>query len=143
MSNIAEFLGVNLEKDNPVENVEYENLFEWTNWLFNKNLPNKIIGDSENLNTLNKVIVSPMALHAFKLGESLFNAIEFTDEFDIQFENAMKNAINQLKKADGLTTKTKRLYPNLLDDLVEINRIVRKIKTVKDELEAGRFDEEL
>ena len=55
----------------------------------------------------------------------------------------MKNAINQLKKADNLTTKTKRLYSNLLDDLVEINRIVRKIKTVKDEFEAGKFDEEL
>lgn len=142
-SNIADFLGVDLEKENPVENIQYDNLFEWTNWLFNRSLPNKIIGDSENLNTLNKVIASPMALQAFKSGESLFSAIEFTDEFDIQFENAMKNAINQLRKADNLTTKTKRLYPNLLDDLVEINRIVRKIKTIKDEFETGKFDEEI
>lgn len=142
-SNIAGFLGVDLDKDNPVENIHYDNLYEWTNWLFNKDLHNKIIGDSENLNTLNKVIASPMALEAFKLGENLFTAIEYTDEFDVQFENAMKNAINQLRKADNLTTKTKRLYPNLLDDLVEINRIVRKIKTIKDEFETGKFDEEI
>ncbi len=142
-SNIADFLGVDLEKENPAENIEYDNLYEWTKWLFDKSLPNKIIGDSENLNTLNKVIASPMALRAFKAGEDLFTAIEFTDEFDIQFENAMKNAINQLKKADGLTTRIKRPYSNLLDDLTEINRIVRKIKTVKDDFESGKFDEEL
>jgi len=142
-SNIADFLGVDLDKEEPLESIEYDNLKEWTNWLFNRNLPNKIIGDSENLNTLNKVLASPMALKAFKSGESLFSAVEFTDEFDIQFENAMKNAINQLRKADNLTTKTKKLYPNLIDDLVEINRIVRKIKTVKDEFEAGKFDDEL
>ncbi len=142
-SNIADFLGVDLEKDNPVEKIKYDNLSEWTNWLFNKNLPNKIIGDSENLNTLNKIIASPMALQAFRSGESLFDAIEFTDEFDVQFENAMRNAVNLLKKADGLTTKAKRLYSNLLDDLVEINRIVRKIKTVKDEIDAGKFDDTL
>jgi hypothetical protein len=142
-SNISDFLGVDLEKENPTENTNYDNLKKWTNWLFNKDLPNKIIGDSENLNTLNKILASPIALQAFMSGENLFIAIEYTDEFDIQFENAMKNAINQLKKADSLTTKTNRLYANLLDDLVEINRIVRKIKTVRDEIKAGKFDEEI
>jgi hypothetical protein len=142
-TNIEEFLGIDLEKDNPAENINYDNLKEWTNWLFNKSLSNKIIGDSDHLNALNKVIDSPMALQAFRSGENLFNAIEFTDEFNVQFENAMKNAINQLRKADSLTIKTNKLYANLLDDLVEINRIVRKIKTVRDEIEAGKFDEEL
>jgi hypothetical protein len=142
-SNISDFLGVDLEKENPAENINYDNLQEWTNWLFNKNLPNKIIGDSENLNTLNKILASPVALQAFRSGENLFIAIEYADEFDIQFENAMKNTINQLKKADSLIVKTKKLYANLLDDLVEINKIVRKIKAVKEDIEAGKFDEEL
>ena len=99
-SNIANFLGVDLEKDNPLLNVEYGNLKDWTNWFFNKNLPNKIIGDNENLTALNKVLSSPPALQAFKSGENLFNAIEYTDESDVQFENA----INQLRKADGLNS---------------------------------------
>jgi hypothetical protein len=142
-SHISDFLGVDLEKENPVENIKYDNLKEWTNWLFNKDLPNKIIGDSENLNTLNKILASPAALQAFRSGESLFTAIEYTDEFDIQFENTMKNAINQLRKADSLTVKTSKLYANLLDDLAEINRIIRKIKIVRDDIEAGKFDEEL
>jgi hypothetical protein len=142
-SNISDFLGVDLEKENPAEDINYDNLREWTNWFFNKDLPNKIIGDSEYLNILNKILVSPAALKAFRDGENLFTAIEYTDEFDIQFENAMKNAINQLKKADSLTTKADKIYANLLDDLVEINKIVRKIKTVTDDIKAGKFDEEL
>ena len=68
-------------------------------------MPNKIIGDSENLNTLNKVIASPEALKAFRDGENLFVAIEFTDEFDVQFENAIKNSIRHMEKADLLTVR--------------------------------------
>lgn len=141
-SNIAKFLGVDLEKENPTENADHDNLQEWTGWLFNKSLPNKIIGDSGNLNMLNKVIASPLALKAFRSGEKLFNAIEYTDEFEVQFENAMKNALNQLERADSLTVKIKRIYSNLFEDLKDINRILRKIRTVGDEIEGGRFDEE-
>ncbi len=142
-SNIESFLGVDLEKENPIENINFDNIKEWTRWLFDKTLPNKIIGDSESLNTLNKIIASPLALKAFREGEKLFTAIEFTDEYDIQFEKAVRSALNQLEKADSLTTKVKALYPNLLDDLKEINRIIRKIKSVKDEIDAGKFDEDL
>ena len=91
---------------------------------------------------LNKVIASPLALKAFRSGEKLFNAIEYTDEFEVQFENAMKNALNQLERADSLTVKIKRIYSNLFEDLKNINRILRKIRTVGDEIEGGRFDEE-
>lgn len=142
-SNIENFLGVNLDVENPIENINFENIKEWTEWLFNKNLPNKIIGDSENLNILNKVIASPIALQAFRSGENLFKAFEFTDGYDIQFEKAIRNALNQLEKADSLTPKVKSIYSKIMDDLKEINRIIRKIKTVKDEMDAGKFDEQL
>ncbi|HNY45053.1 MAG TPA: ParB/Srx family N-terminal domain-containing protein [Bacteroidales bacterium] len=130
-SNIAEFLGVDFNKDNPTENVQYTNLKEWTNWLFNKELPNKIIGDSENLNTLNKVIASPEALKAFRDGENLFVAIEFTDEFDVQFENAIKNSIRHMEKADLLTVKVVHFYSSLDEDLNEIYQRIKKIKSAK------------
>lgn len=137
-SNISKFLGVDFNKDNPTENIQYENLKEWTDWLFNKDLPNKIIGDSENLNTLNKVLASSEALKAFRDGENLFIAIEFTDEFDVQFENAIKNAIKQMEKADLLTVKIQRFYSNLDNDLNEIYQRIRKIKSAK-EFKDGEF----
>jgi len=142
-SNIELFLGVDIENENPTKNINFNNLKEWTNWLFNKELPNKIIGDSEHLNLLNKVIDSPIALEVFRSGEKLFRAIEFTNEIDVQFEKAIRESINQLEKADGLTLKVKSFYPNFVDDLQNINRLIRKIKNVKDEIEAGKFNEKL
>jgi hypothetical protein len=142
-SNIEEFLGVNLESINPNEGLSFDNLKEWTNWLFNKDFPNKIIGDSENLNSLNKVLGAPIALEVFRKGEKLSVALEFTNEIDIQFEKAIRESINQLEKADNLTLKVKYFYPGFIDDLQNINKIIRKIKNVKDEIDSGKFNEEL
>lgn len=142
-SNIEAFLGVNLENENPIKNLNFSNLKEWTEWLFNKDLPNKIIGDSEHLNSLNKVLSSEIALNVFRKGEKLSTALEFTNEIDIQFEKAIRESINQLEKADSLTLKVKSYYPGFIDDLQNINKIIRKIKSVKDEFDSGKFNEEL
>lgn len=131
-SSIANFLGVNLDEENPVENIEYDNLKEWTNWLFNKNLPNKIIGDSENLNNLNKIIKYPVALQVFRDGEKLSLALEYTDTFEIQFKIAIENAIKQMEKADLLTVKIDNFYEGLNDDLNEIYQRIKKIKSAKE-----------
>ena len=34
-SNIADFLGVNMDEINPAKNLNFKNIKEWTNWLFN------------------------------------------------------------------------------------------------------------
>lgn len=142
-SNIEHFLGVDLEKENPVEFIDYLNLKEWTNWLFNKELPNKIIADSEHLNNLNKIVASSMALEVFRSGEKIVKALEFTNEIDVQFEKAIRESLNQLEKADALMLKVNEFHSGLSDDLQNINKIIRKIKSVKDEIEAGKFNEEL
>lgn len=142
-SNIENFLGIDLEEDNPLEEINYDNLQEWTNWLFNKDLPNKIIGDSDHLNNLNKVLGSSIALKAFRGGEKLSIAFELTDGINEQFNKAINDAVKQLERADSLTHKLNEFYPELIEDLNNINRIIRKIKTVKDEFELGKLDEKL
>jgi len=42
-SKIETFLGVDLSNDNPAHNLNFDHIKEWTNWLFNATLPNKII----------------------------------------------------------------------------------------------------
>jgi hypothetical protein len=142
-SKIESFLGINLESENPSKDMNLIHLKEWTNWLFNKSLPNKIIGDSEHLNILNKVLDAPLALKAFRDGEKLFKAFEFTDGINEQFQNAISEAAIQLEKADSLTHKVNGFYVGLIDDLLNINKIIRKIKTVKEELESDKLDDEL
>jgi hypothetical protein len=142
-SKIETFLGVNLESESPTKNINLSGLKEWTNWLFNKEFPNKIIGDSEHLNILNKVLDSPIALEVFRSGEKLFKAYEYTDGINEQFQNSISEALSQLEKADGLTHKLSSFYSGLVDDLMNINKIIRKIKTIKEEFEANKFNDEL
>lgn len=129
---IADFLCVDLEEDNPVQNLNYDNLKEWTNWLFNKDLPNKIIGDSDSLNNLNRVLKQPAALEVFRNGERLSIALEYTDELEKQFQVAIENAIKQMEKADLLTVKINNFYDRLSEDLNEIYRRIKKIKSAKE-----------
>ncbi len=143
-SNIVQYIGVDLEKDNPLENINFECLEKWTNWLFNKDLPNKIIGDSEHLNALNKVLNLdyPDAKEAFISGEKLFKALEYTDDINQQFQNAINEALSQLERADSITHKVNGFYSGLLNDLQSIYRISKKIRTIKEELESEKFDDE-
>lgn len=132
-TSIADFLGVDFEKDNPLNNVQYDNLKEWTNWLFNKTLPNKIIGDSENITNLSRVISHPMALEKFREGEKISIALEYTDELEVQFQTAIEKALKQMEKADLLTAKINNFYNGLLEDLTEINHRIRKIRSAKEQ----------
>lgn len=136
-SHIETFLGIDFEKDNPSKGLETSNLKEWTHWLFDKSLPNKIIGDSEHLNKLNKVLGNPQALNAFRDGATLTKALDYTDAIDKQFKDAVERSLKELEQADNIIHKLDSFYPDLLDDLKAINSIVRKIKAVKDDLEFG------
>lgn len=140
--NIERFLGVDLNQDEPLKNLNFHHLKELVNWMFNKDLPNKIIGDSEHLNMLNKVLKNKTALSVFRNGEKLKVAVEYTDEIDVQFENAISESIVHLEKADSLTLKVQNFYMNLNDDLKIINSLIKKIKNTKEQIELGSFDDE-
>ncbi len=137
-SKIIEFLGVDFDSEDPVEELDYKRLQEWTNWFFNKDLSNKIIGDSEHLNQLNKILDPkyPLALEAFRSGAELKVAYEYTDGIKEQFEKAIDDSIKHLEKADSLSHKQTEFRDTLDDDLRNISGIIRKIKSVKDEIES-------
>jgi hypothetical protein len=142
-SNLQNFLGVDFNELDPCENLNFDNIKQWTKWLFDRSLPNKIIGDSANLSLLNKVVAFPDALKMFQKGEKLSRAIELTDDINEQFQNSIKQAIDYLERADSISHKVKGFYSNLIDDLKDIQAIIIKIKTVKDRFELENLDEEL
>jgi hypothetical protein len=125
-SNIESFLGINLDLDNPVQNIKTDNLKEWTRWLFDKDLPNKIIGDSNNLNLLNKILdpQHEKAIQVFREGTPIRIAVEYTDDIKEQFEKAVQAAINNLEKADSLSHKQTQFDERLDDYLRNINLII-------------------
>jgi hypothetical protein len=137
---ISEFLGVSMDDENPAKNPNFENIKEWTNWLFNKDLPNKIIGDSEHLNKLNNILKFEQALNAFRQGVPIDKALEFTDDYNERIENSIKQAISNLEDADSISHKVTFFYSNVLDDLKDINKLLQKIKLAKDNFESQTFE---
>ncbi|MFN8671851.1 MAG: hypothetical protein U0457_07150 [Candidatus Sericytochromatia bacterium] len=139
--NIEAFLGVDLNKEKPLENINYVNLKNLINWFFNKDLPNKIIADSESLTALNKVLANDKALESFKKGENLFKSLELTEEINHQFKKSVEESLKLLETADNLSNKVNEFYSELENDLKEINKIIKKIRTLKQDIESEKFDD--
>ena len=137
-SQIAKFIGVDFSLDNPISGISTENLSKWTHWLFEKNDQNKtrLIGNSSDLNDLNKVISDEKALKAFDLGATLSKAIELTGEIDKSFETSIIKAIEYLERADSLVLKVNDFYTNYEEDIKSIQLIAKKIKrSIEDKID--------
>lgn len=133
---ISEFIGINLDAENPSETLNKENLSKWTHWLFEKNDQNKtrLIGDSYDLNSLNAILGNEEAKDAFdKKGYTLEKAKELTGELDSQFQSYIKKSVESLELADRLVTRVKVYYADVDDDLKNVRALATKIvRTIQD-----------
>jgi len=136
--NIVEFLGISLNSENPLEKINLANLEKWTQWLFKKNKENQTIlkGKSEDLNKLNIILSNKKALEAFeKKGYDLNSAYELTEDIDGIFMNSLRKALVELEQAGRLGHKVNKFEIGLDDELKQIDRLLRKIKRTKDNIE--------
>lgn len=140
-AHISDFLGVNLsdDRDDYSTEINLDHLKKWVHWLFEKNDQNKtrLIGDSESLTVLNRVIGNPIALKAFDQdGVSLEAARELTGELDQQFLNSIHSALNSLEQADRLVIKVNVQEGEVYDYLKMIRTLATKIgRTLQDKEE--------
>jgi hypothetical protein len=139
-SNILDFLGIDLDKDSPLEELVIDNLRKWTKWLFEKygdGGKTKLKGKSGDLSKLNAILGSPIALKAFEIeGETLERAYELTEDINQLFENSINKALVEMETADGITHKVSSFQSGLEEDLKTIIKLSRKIKQSKDEFGA-------
>lgn len=128
--NICNFLGIDLDKEFPLENIKKENLKKWTHWLFEKNDQNKtrLVGNSYDLNSLNAILGNAEATIAFdKKGISLERALDLTSEIDNQFVIYVTKAIESLENADRIVTRVKEFNVGIEEDLKNIRLLAAKI----------------
>ncbi|AFL83591.1 hypothetical protein Belba_0948 [Belliella baltica DSM 15883] len=137
-ANICEFLGVDLtdDRDDYSTSINLGNLKKWIHWLFEKNDQNRtrLIGDSESLTVLNRVIGHPVAFKAFdQEGVSLEVARELTGELDQQFMNSIHSALNALEHADRLVIKVTITEAEVIEYVKNIRSLATKIaRTLQD-----------
>jgi len=133
---ITEFLGIDMENVDPVEDLDEDHLKLWTQWFFEKNEQNKtrIKATAEELKMLNSVIKDKRAFLAFaEENRPLKDAYELTGAIEDVFQGSIVAAINALEVADSFTHRLSNIYGSLPDDLSTLRRLIIKIRKATEE----------
>lgn len=140
-SNIAKFLGIDWQSDNPLENFKKENAELLTRWFYEKfeldgKIQTRLKGKSGDLDGLNKVLGHQKAKDVFINQDfTLAKAIDLAEDFESIFQNSLRTALLNLENADRLTQNLEHFYTGLEDDLLQIRKLTTKIKAAKDNFE--------
>lgn len=124
--NIAKYIGVNIDAENPIQNLDQTHLRELVTWMFEKNGENQTrLGESRNLSRLNSILDPryTKALEAFKNGATLSAAAELTDEADEIVRKKIDEALEAIKIAWSYFPSIKEYKEIDQDSLKEINNI--------------------
>ena len=135
---IQEWLEIDKNSDQPLGGLNEENFKSLNQAWFDKNDQNKsrLLGNSNDLNALNKVLQNEEATRAFFHERvPLARALELAGEKDERFEESINRALRALEDANGLVHKVRSFYPTWQDDLNNIQRLVRTIKITAEDIE--------
>lgn len=123
--NIAQYIGLNIDEDDPFVNLNREHLRDLVTWMFEKNSENQTrIGESRNLNRLNKILDPrySKALMAFKSGTTLYAAADLTDEADEIVCKKISESLEAIKIAWSYFPSIKEFDSIDQEQLKDINK---------------------
>lgn len=134
-SAVSEYIGIEMESENPFANIIPEKLKEVTEWLYQKLSNGKTrIGDNRNLRVLNKVIQNIEARESFISGEkNLKDAAELTDLADENIRLYLTKALQNLVEAQKIVHRSsspdkndKKVAEEIIDSAELISRTLTK-----------------
>ena len=123
--NIAQYIGLNIDEDDPLLNLNEEHLRDLVSWMFEKNGENQTrVGESRNLNRLNKILDPKYskALMAFKNGMTLSAAADLTDEADEIISKKISESLDAIKIAWSYFPSIKEYDSIDQEQLKDINK---------------------
>ncbi|MBQ4851928.1 hypothetical protein [Pseudoalteromonas sp. MMG012] len=129
--NIRNYIGVDLQADEPITELKLTELEELTNWFFKKNIHGgtRVLGNSEQLKMLNEVLVDDLAFEYFKLGtgtiKEAYNQISVNAD---SYHNEIELSLAALKRANAMTHNVNEHYSTDLIKLKEIYDLTIAIK---------------
>lgn len=144
--NIAQYIGLDIDEEEPLKNLNEEHLCDLVTWMFEKNGENQTrIGESRNLNRLNKILDPryTKALSAFKNGFSLSAAADLTDEADEIVSKKIGESLEAIKIAWSYFPSIKDFTKLDQEQLKDINKTAvafYKALAAKKDSESGLED---
>jgi hypothetical protein len=127
---ISEYLNVDMDAENPLDNLNLKRLEELSRWLFerdNNHLPR--VSDTRDITVLNQIVKSPKALEAFKNGKSLKESRQLTDYPNKVLSQCLRSALNEVKNAHSVLPETQEIDKGDLELIVKIADYLKRIKT--------------
>jgi len=130
--NLREFIGVNYNSENPLADLNENNLKRITHWWFEKSEgKSRVLGDSSSLKMFNEIVGNSNALKAFENGTTIELSYELTNDIDNIFKNEIEKSLRAIEIADSYCHKVKEFYPSFNEDLKGINSLTKKIRSFK------------
>ena len=146
-THIAEYLGVHMESDKPIENLNINRLKNWTEWLYEpieetsqSIKKTRLKGKSGDLNKLNSILENETAReHFIDRSAALEEAYSCTYNSDQIFYDFISDSLLSMKNTMEIISTVKDLYSTLGDDLIrEIIMLSKESKSIK-EFERDEF----
>jgi len=128
--NINIFIGINLDSDKPLEKLDNQNLKNLIYWFFEKNSQNRsrVLGDSNNLQKLNKILSNSEVTNKFIDGLSLEEAYNLVEVDSGTFTAELYSSLQELKTAHSYIHQIKKHNDRDIEILVEIVNLCKVIK---------------
>jgi len=129
--NIKNFINVDLNSENPIEKLELSQLEILTKLFFEKNDQNKsrVLGNSDNLTKLNKVLGNKEVTKLFLDGMPLKDAYSLVEVDSETFHGELEKALQNLKNANSYIHRVEEHLDSDIDTLKEIVDLCKIIKS--------------
>jgi hypothetical protein len=129
--NISLFIGLDLDSDSPLKNLNSANLKDLTKWMFEEINGVTRLGESRNISDLDKILDKkyPQALKYFKQGRPLSEAVLLTDKPDIIFNKNLNKALDLLKIARDQLHHLQNIDDSFLQGTEEIFNFIKDLRT--------------
>lgn len=141
--NISNYVGVDFSENNPVENLDIDNLGNLTNWIFKKNSEGFTrLGESRKLTELNKILDPkfPKALDAFNDGKSLVESVRLTDLPIEVFLKSLNDSLENLKTSRDYLHQISEPVLSAEDTLLELSKLARIMRTAVQDINIENSD---
>jgi ribosomal protein S13 len=143
---IRTFIGVDIKSESPLDNLNSTNLKELTRWFFEKNDQNRtrLLGDSNHLSMLDKVLANEEATNYFKNGSgSLIDAYQIVSVTSESYNHEIEMALSGLKRAQNIIHKVENHQNSetVKTKLKDISKLAKNMYLIVESQQGSEWDD--
>jgi hypothetical protein len=121
-SSVTEFLGIDLNEENPLKKLNKNHLKELFIWTYEKENGKTRIGDNRNFAKFSEIVANKNSLKLFREGMSVTDSYQYSFDFHDLFKINLHDTRKKLKELSDLTNKLNEIDESFLTVSEEIEK---------------------